>query len=133
MTDNLAYLTERLPAYSGYAEETDRHESDMRVRAFVGEKVSEALERLADRLSTELADAGQHLLEECMFTDQAFIRRIEHADLDIVAQAALVAADQRLVEVAGDADSVTPEEFAALLARIERQFALRYEPLPATI
>jgi hypothetical protein len=68
-----------------------------------------------------------------MFTDQAFIRRIEHAELDATAQALLAAADRRLVETAASADAVAAPDFSALLARIEQQFALRYEPLPATI
>ncbi len=132
MSDDLAYLTAHLPSYRGYVDEATRHDTDMRVRAFVGEKLSEARDRLAD-LSAEVADTAERLLEECMFSDQTFIRRIEHAELDAAAQAQLVAADRRLVETAASADAVAAPDFGAWLKRIEQQFALRYEPLPATI
>jgi hypothetical protein len=133
MTDDLAFLTGHLPSYGGYVDEAARHDTDMRVRAFVGEKVSEALERLAGQVSADDAVAGERVLEECMFTDQSFIRRIEHATLDEAAQALLAAADRRLVETAAVADTVTAPELGALLERIVEQFARRYEPLPATI
>jgi hypothetical protein len=131
MNDDLAFLQAHLPNYSGYGDETERHDTDMRVRAFVGEKLTEALNRCAAELSPDDAAAGERTLMQCMFTDQTFIRRIEHAALDERAQATLAAADRRLVEVAAGADTVLAADVGALLAAVDRQFALRYEPLPA--
>jgi hypothetical protein len=133
MSDDLAYLTTHLPAYGGYADEADRHDTDMRVRAFVGEQVTDALTRFAGRVSPEVASAADRTLLQCMFTDQTFIRRVEHARLDAAAIAALVTADRRLVETAAGAESVGLEDLGPLLTAIDRQFELRYEPLPATI
>jgi hypothetical protein len=133
MSDDLAYLSAHVPAYGGYADEADRHDTDMRVRAFVGEKVTEALARLQGALSPEASAAGDRTLLQCMFTDQTFIRRIEHARLDDGAMTALVAADRRLIESASAAETVDAAGFEPLLAAIDRQFELRYEPLPATI
>jgi hypothetical protein len=130
--DDFAFLKEHLPNYSGYGDEVDRHDTDMRVRAFVGEKLTEAIARFTEQISPDDAAAGERTLMQCMFTDQAFIRRIEHASLDANAQAQLATADRRLVEVAAGADTVTAADFRALLTAVDRQFALRYEPLPAT-
>lgn len=133
MSDDLSFLRTHLPSYPGYSDEAARHDTDMRVRAFVGEKVSEALTRLSGQLSPEAVASGERTVMECMFTDQAFLRRIEHAELDEGAVAALEAADRRLIVAATSADCVAPGAFGALVEDIDRSFKARYEPLPATI
>ncbi len=99
MNDDLAYVRERLEQYRAYAQEGDRHDSDMRVRAYVGNALSKAQLRLGEDLDQPTRALLEAVLMRCMFTDQVFIRKFEHGDLDAATVAALVHSDRTLVEL----------------------------------
>jgi hypothetical protein len=132
MNDDLDYVRARIPTYVGYADEPSRHDSDKRVRAIVGEALSDAQVRFAGAFDATETAAYNELLMLCMFTDQTVIRRLEHAKLDDAGLAELVASDRALVELEEavmNASSV--EELSALVQRIREQFARRHAPVQA--
>jgi hypothetical protein len=129
--DDLDYVRSRIPTYRGYVDEASRHDSDKRVRAIVGEALSDAQVRFAGRLDAENAKLCDELLYKCMFTDQAVIRRLEHAKLGDATLVELTAADRALIELEEEVmNASTVEEFAATLPRILEQFARRHAPAP---
>ena len=130
MNDDLAFVRSRIDDYHAYAEERARSDSDMRVRAFVGSRLSDAQARLAGTLDAETMKALEDVLYRCMFSDQVFIRKIEHARLDEPTIAALVRSDRRLLEFGERAAAVTSSELRALLIEIDKQFEYRRAPRP---
>ncbi len=131
MTDDIDYLRARIPDYQQYDQEHARHDSDMRVRAFVGERVSEAQTRFGESLDAGARTAVDEVLMRCMFTDQTFTRKFEHAVLAPPMLEALVHADRKLVELAESLPTATLPEFASILRAIDAQFEYRRAPLPA--
>ena len=130
--DDLNYVRSRIPTYRGYIDEPSRHDSDKRVRAIVGEALSDAQVRFAAGLDAENAALCDELLYKCMFTDQTVIRRLEHAKLGDATLVELTAADRVLVELEEEVmNATTVEEFVATLPRILEQFARRHAPAPA--
>jgi hypothetical protein len=128
MSDDLDYVRSRIPNYRGYADEPSRQDSDKRVRAIVGEALSDALVRFSGKLDAAAMTACDELLMQCMFTDQALVRRLDHAKLDPAEIAGLVAADRVLVELEeGLMNASTVDELTALVARLREQFARRRE------
>src|ERR1700722_4112124 len=107
----LHHVRSRIPPYRGYTDEAARHDSDKRVRAIVGEALSDAQVLFVSGLDAESAALCAELLYKCMFTDQTVIRRLEHEE-----------------EVM---NASTVAEFAATLPRILEQFARRHAPAPA--
>lgn len=124
-SDDLAFVRAHVPDYAAYDDEDDRHASDMRVRAFVGVALTETGSRLGDLVSAAARDDLEKTIFACAFTDQVFVRRIEHAVLDDDAKSALVGSDRRLVEYAERAKDVGADGVPALLADVDAQFALR--------
>ena len=130
--DDLDYVRSRIPTYRGYTDEAARHDSDKRVRAIVGEALSDAQVRFVSGLDPDSAALCAELLYKCMFTDQTVIRRLEHAKLGDATLAELTAADRVLVELEEEVmNASTVAEFAATLPRILEQFARRHAPAPA--
>ncbi len=128
MNDDLDYVRERLDPYRAYSEEGDRHDSDMRVRAYVGGALSEAQARLGETLDARTCEVLDAVLVRCMFTDQAFIRKFQHGALDATTVAGLVHSDRRLVEL-GDAVRTTDAGgLEQLLRQIDHQFDARRSP-----
>ncbi len=76
MTD-LEYLQSRIAAYADYANEAARHQVDKQIRAWLGEALSAARERLAP--GGALGERADGLLLRCEFSDQRVIRAADHA------------------------------------------------------
>ncbi len=129
MNDDLAFVSARLPDYHAYDEEQHRHDSDMRVRAYVGEALTSVQTRLGT-VSTEIRAALEAALYRCMFTDQVFVRKFEHADLDAPLVAALVRSDRLLIGYADEAKTVDADGLLGLLGRIDAQYDYRRSPSP---
>jgi len=126
MSDDFEYIRARIPTYRGYGDERSRQDSDKRVRAIVGEALSDALVRFAGKLDAAAMAACDELLMQCMFTDQALVRRLDHAKLDAARIDALVAADRLLVELEEELmNASTVDELSPLVARLHDQFARR--------
>ncbi len=130
MTDDLAFVKARIANYRGYDDEEHRHDSDMRVRAYVGEALTSAQTRLGATFTPDTKSALEAVLYRCVFTDQAFIRKFEHAELDAAMIAVLVHSDYLLIGYGDEAKSVTADELPALLHSIDEQFDYRRSPSP---
>jgi len=130
MNDDLSYVRERIDSYRGYSDERDRHDSDMRVRAYVGNAVTRAQARLGEGLGSATRELLEAVLMKCMFTDQVFIRKFEHAQLDEPTLAALVRSDRKLLESADDALAADAASLDGLLRDIDHEFEARRSPEP---
>jgi hypothetical protein len=98
MTD-LEVLKARIPGYAGYAGQNARHEVDKQIRAWLGEALAEARERLQpDGALVERLDG---LILRCEFSDQRVIRAADHARFEAALVDHVHALDRRIVE-AGD-------------------------------
>ena len=98
MTD-LELLQARIPGYADYANPEARHQVDKQIRAWLGEALSAARDRL--RPSGALADQLEGLLLRCEFSDQRVIRAADHARFHRELVDHVHALDRRIVE-AGD-------------------------------
>jgi hypothetical protein len=130
MTDDLSYVCAHIPDYRAYGDEADRHDSDQRVRAFVGAKVSQAQTRLAGELDEATQKALDEVLMRCMFTDQVFIRKFEHARLEAPMIAAFVRSDRRLIEQGETFEIATTQTLHELLVELDKLFEYRRSPEP---
>ncbi len=130
MSDDLSYVRERIPDYHEYEDERARHDSDMRVRAFVGERLTEAQTRLVGTLDESTTKALEDVLMRCMFSDQVFVRKFEHARLDAPMIAALVKSDRDLIELGQRVDGVSANELKDLVIEIDKEFEYRRAPEP---
>lgn len=130
--DDLAFVTGRIPSYRAYDDEAHRHDSDMRVRAYVGEALTNAQTRLGASFTPDTKSLLEAVLYRCMFADQVFIRHFEHAELDPATLAALVHSDRVLLGYGAEAKAATNEELPALLRQIDAQFDYRRSPVPRT-
>jgi hypothetical protein len=132
MSEDFDFIRSRIPTYLGYGSEEARHDSDKRVRAIVGEALSDAGVRFTGALDPKAAAAYEELLMQCAFTDQGFVRKYEHGKLTDGTLAALMASDRILVELEEQVmNASTVDELNALVTRIHEQFARRREPLRA--
>jgi hypothetical protein len=134
MDDDLTYVRARLPGYEPYGDEDALHDNDMRVRAYVGERLTSAQSRVG-ALDAPLQATLDDVLMRCMFTDQVFVKNFEHAKLDGPVAAGLVRSDRRLVALGERADAIesgNASGFAALLGEIGNQLTARREPEEAT-
>ena len=122
---DLAFVRTRIADYRAYADEYARHDTDMRVRAYVGERLSAAQTRVASALDPAATQALDATLLRCMFGDQPFLRRLQHADLDDVATAALVASDRALIETADRLSGADAAALPALVAQIGERLDAR--------
>jgi hypothetical protein len=98
MTD-LELLRSRIPGYADYADADARHQVDKQTRAWLGEALSEARDRL--RPADGLAERLDGLILRCEFSDQRVIRAADHARFDRELVDHVHALDRRIVE-AGD-------------------------------
>lgn len=130
MDDDLTYVSSRLPGYEPYGDEDALHDNDMRVRSYVGERLTSAQGRIG-ALDAAVQTTLDDVLMRCMFADQVFVKNFEHAKLDGPLGAALVRSDRRLVtlgERAGTLASGDVPGFVALLGEVDRQLEARREP-----
>jgi len=116
--DDLSFLRVRIASYADYAHRDERHLVDKQVRAWVGEAIAVANERLRPEGATaELAD---RVIFRCEFSDQAVIRAVDRGTFsDAPTVDRIHALDRALVETADGAATVDAEGFAALLARLD--------------
>ena len=133
MSDDSTFVHAHLPSYRGYDDEPDRHDSDMRVRAYVGGALTDVQTRLGDGLGTAARTALEEVLMRCMFTDQVFIRNFEHGDLSPAIVAALVRSDRTLIDLADRTRTVSATELPSLLHAIDEQFEYRRAPEPVSV
>jgi len=130
MNDDLQYVRERIVPYREYSDEADRHDSDMRVRAYVGNALTRAQARLGETIEGATRELLEAVLMKCMFTDQVFIRKFEHAVLDEPTVAGLVRSDRKLLESADRALATDAQGLGAVLQEINYEFEARRSPEP---
>ena len=128
--DDLDFVRSHVEDYPAYDNERERHDSDLRIRAFVGERLTAARERLGAELDEATTKTLDDVLMRCMFSDQVFVRKFEHARLDATMTAALVRSDRSLIEFGKAAATATAAEFHDLLVEIDKQFEYRRAPEP---
>lgn len=129
MNDDLAYVNERVPGYLAYATESERHDSDMRVRAYVGARLANVRARLAP-LDGGVERALDDVQYRCMFTDQAFVKKFEHASLDASMEAGLVRADRFALALGERLETCVGSELADIVREIGEQLDYRLSPEP---
>jgi hypothetical protein len=101
----------------------------MRVRAILGESLSDAHTRFGEQLDAEQSAAYEELLMQCMFSDQTFTKKFEHMKIDAALLAALVASDRLLVELEERVNAATSAAtLSELVTEIHAQFARRRQP-----
>lgn len=128
--DDLDFVRSHIKDYPAYDDERERHDSDLRIRAFVGERLTAARERLGSALDEATTKTLDDVLMRCMFSDQVFVRKFEHARLDAAMTGALVRSDRTLIEYGQAAGSATAATFHDLLVEIDKQFEYRRAPEP---
>jgi len=131
--EDLAFVRAHIADYQEYTQERVRSDSDMRMRAYVGTRLNEAQTRLAGSIDADSTKALDDVLMRCMFTDQVFVRKFEHARLEGPMIAALVHSDRSLIELAERAATVTATELRALVIEIDKQFEYRRAPEPLNV
>ena len=114
MSDDRAFLLQRIREYAEYTDLDERSRNDERVRAFTGERLAAARERLSRELDEATARALDAAIMECQFADMKYARTLEDADLD-----------DATIAVIERAERVSAEELPALLEEIEAAFAAR--------
>jgi Na+/phosphate symporter len=125
MTENLTFLTDAIKGYGPYADEATRHATDDRVRAYVGEalaKFRSAIEKQLDAATIAALDA---VILLCQFADQAFVVRLQHADLSAETIERLVEIDRRLIELANKVEKISADGIHALIEKIDAEFTAR--------
>jgi len=132
MNDDLEFVHGRIPGYSDYVDEAGRYSSDMRVRAFVGERLANARARLGP-LEPALDETLETVLLRCAFADQEFVKKFEHAVLDGPALAGLVRADRRVIELGVALETCTLTQLPELLPEIDRLLDDRRSPAPVNV
>lgn len=124
MTD-LEELQARIPGYADYADTDARHQVDKQIRAWLGEALSEARDRLQP--AGAVAERLDGLLLRCEFSDQRVVRAADHARFDGELVDHVHALDRRIVE-AGDAirAAATVDELGTALDDAARVLDERY-------
>jgi hypothetical protein len=113
MTD-LEFLQQRIAGYADYANMDARHQVDKQTRAFLGEALSEARERL--KPADALAERLDGLILRCEFSDQRVIKAADHARFDQALVDRVHQLDREIVECADSIRAATTaDELAAAL------------------
>ena len=107
MTD-LEYLQGRIAGYADYADQTARHQVDKQIRAWLGEALTDARERLAP--AGPLGERIDGLLLRCEFSDQRVIRAADHARFGPGLVDRVHQLDRGIVEVADRIRAATSAE-----------------------
>jgi AraC-like DNA-binding protein len=98
MTD-LEFLRQQIAGYADYANMDSRHQADKQIRAFLGEALSEARERLNP--TGALVERIDGLILRCEFSDQRVIKAGDHARFDAALVDRVHELDREIVECAG--------------------------------
>jgi hypothetical protein len=113
MTD-LESLQQRIAGYADYANMDARHQVDKQIRAFLGEALSEARERL--KPTEALVERLDGLIFRCEFSDQRVIKAADHARFDQALVDRVHQLDREIVECADSIrGATTVDELAAAL------------------
>jgi recombinational DNA repair ATPase RecF len=80
--DDHAALVERLEGYTGYADADTRALDEERVRAFVGERLALARERLGKELDEATTRRLEAAIYECQFANMLSVRQLLDARLE---------------------------------------------------
>ena len=119
MTD-LESLRQRIAGYADYANADSRHQVDKQIRAYLGEALSEARERL--KPVEALVERIDGLILRCEFSDQRVIKAADHARFDQALIDRVHELDREIVECA---DRIRGAATLASLAA-ELDLAARY-------
>ncbi len=119
MSQDLIFLSARLPAFPGYDDEATRGSADERVRAFVGVRLAKLRERVGRTIGASDRDRIDGLILRCEFADQTYVVRLQHARLDVAGVATLAKNDRALIESVAAADDAAPADVPGLLTRVE--------------
>lgn len=124
MTD-LELLRQRIPGYADYTDGDARHDVDKQVRAYLGEALADARDRL--RPQGPLAERLDGEVLRCQFTDQREIRAADHARFGARLVERVHALDRELVTIADRVRSIaSPDELAVALDDAARVFDQRF-------
>ncbi len=124
MTD-LEYLRSRVPVYADYGDSDRRHEVDKQIRAFLGEALSDARDRV--KPTGPLAEQIDGLILRCEFSDQRVVRAADHASFNGPLIDRIHALDRQIVECADRIRAVTSlEELATELDTAARLLDERF-------
>lgn len=129
--DDLAFIRERIESYADYTNDVNRRLSDEQIRAYIGEALARASERL--RPAGLVADKLDALMLRCEFADQ---REIHAFDVDHIPPegiARIVGADRELARLASDADAVETAGLAAFLDQVQAAFDARFHVVTTSI
>ncbi len=127
MTD-LEVLLARIPGYADYADADARHQVDKQIRAWLGEALTEARDRI--KPTGALADQLEGLILRCEFSDQRVIRAADHARFDRELIDRVHALDRRIVETCDAIRTAgSPDELATLLDDAARVLDERFGAL----
>jgi hypothetical protein len=129
--DDLEFLKQTVPEFKGYREDTDRHDTDRRVRALLGGALAEMRDRLGGNFPVDASPALDDAIWRCEFPDQTFTMHLDNAEVDDALAARLAAGDRVLVELSQRAPSLEPNDVAAFLHEVIEAFERRSEPLTA--
>jgi hypothetical protein len=124
MTD-LEYLQGRIADYADYANQSARHQVDKQIRAWLGEALSAARDRLAP--DGALGERIDGLLLRCEFSDQRVIRAADHARFDQALVDRVHELDRGIVEVADRTRAAaSAEELSTALDDVARLLDERF-------
>jgi len=113
MTD-LEYLRAHVPGYADYAGEASRHEVDKQIRAYLGEALAAARDRLGP--TGPVLERLDGLMLRCEFSDQRVIRAADHARFGTELVDRIHELDREIVESADRIRAAaSPEELATQL------------------
>jgi hypothetical protein len=124
-TDALASVVARIPDFPVYGDEVARRRSDTLIRAYVGESLALVRDRFAGSVDPALGERLEALLLHCQFTDQIFVKHLEHAHLEPPVAAALLEADRDLVACADAMPALALGDLAMMIERVDATFARR--------
>lgn len=118
MTD-LEFLRAHIPRYADYGNTDQRHEVDKQIRAYLGEALAEARDRL--RPTGEAAAALDALLLRCEFSNPKFIVTEDKAKFDQRMTDHVHTADRAIVDAADRVrEASTAAELDAVLDAARR-------------
>ena len=124
MTD-LESLRQRIAGYADYANADSRHQVDKQIRAYLGEALSEARERL--KPVEALVERIDGLILRCEFSDQRVIKAADHARFDRALIDRVHEVDREIVESADRIRAAaTLDELAAQLDLAARYLDERF-------
>ena len=123
MTD-LEYLQSRIPGYADYADHDARHQVDKQIRAWLGEALTAARDRLQP--SGAPAERLDGMLLRCEFSDPRVIKAADHARFDAGLVGHVHALDRRIVETADAIRAASADALATALDDAARAFDERF-------